>query len=71
MKRDVGMMEIGQHCSNPKVNKSNPNDHQPISLLSIVSKLLERYVYSQIWDHLVEHAPPLRQSVGFPSRKIY
>ena len=26
-------------------NKSNPNDYRPISLLSIVSKLLERYVY--------------------------
>ena len=30
---------------------------RPISLLSIMSKLLERIVHSILWEHLVEYAP--------------
>ena len=38
-------------------SKSDPTEYRPISLLSIVSKLLERIVHSILWEHLVEYAP--------------
>ena len=50
-------------------NKSNPSDYRPISLLSIVSKLLEKYVYSRVWDHLIEHAPLSDYQWGFQRGK--
>ena len=50
-------------------NKSNPSDYRPISLLSIVSKLLERYVHSLLWEHIVEHAPLSDSQWGFQKRK--
>ena len=30
----------------------NPIDYRPISLLSTVSKLLEKHVYKLLWQHL-------------------
>lgn len=41
----------------PKPNKcpSNPSSYRPISLLSAVSKLLERVILSRIQDHLEEN----------------
>ena len=38
-------------------DKSDPSNYRPVSLLSIVSKLLEKIVYSFLWNHLTEHAP--------------
>ena len=39
---------------------SDPSNYRPISLLSIVSELLEKIVYTILWDHLLEHADPSR-----------
>ena len=50
-------------------SKSNPSDYRPISLLSIVSKLLERYVYSLLWEHIIEHAPLSGSQWGFQKGK--
>ena len=50
-------------------NKSNPSDYRPISLLSIVSKLLEKYVYSRVRDHLIQHAPLSDYQWGFQRGK--
>ena len=33
------------------------SNYRPISLLSVVSKLLEKYVHSILWDHLLQQAP--------------
>ena len=42
----------------PKSNdKSDPSNYRPVSLLSIVRKILEKIVYSRLWEHIVEHAP--------------
>ena len=38
-------------------DKSDPSNYKPVSLLSIASKLLEKIVYSLLWDYLTEHAP--------------
>ena len=44
-------------------------EHRPISLLSIVSQLLERIVHSILWEHLVEYAPILDKQWGFQKCK--
>ena len=57
---------------NPKStskSKSNPTEYRPISLLSIVSKLLERIVHSILWEHLVEYAPISDKQWGFQKGK--
>ena len=36
-------------------NKSDPTEYRPISLLSIVSKLLGIIFHSILWEHLVEY----------------
>ena len=46
-------------------DKSDPSNYRPISLLSIVSKLLEKIVYAILWDHLLEHAPISDRQWGF------
>ena len=50
-------------------NKSNPSNFRPVSLLSIVSKLLERIVYSIVWDHLLDHSPLSDCQWGFQKGK--
>ena len=50
-------------------DKSDPSNYRPVSLLSIVSKLLEKIVYSLLWDHLTEHAPISACQWGFQKGK--
>ena len=52
--KTVGIVPIQKSTSK---SKSDPTEYRPISLLSIVSKLLERIVHSILWEHLVEYAP--------------
>ena len=50
-------------------SKSDPTEYRPISLLSIVSKLLERIVHSILWEHLVEYAPISDMQWGFQKNR--
>ena len=43
----------------------NPNNYRPISLLSILSKILEKHIYSLIAKHLSEHCPLSDAQWGF------
>ena len=46
------------------------SNYRPISLLSILSKLLERHVYSLITDHLDANYPIALEQWGFQPRKL-
>ena len=46
---------------------SEPFNYRPISLLSVLSKLLERHMYSQITSHLETHHPLSTSQWGFQS----
>ena len=46
-------------------NHSSPANYRPISLLSIVSKLLERHIHHVILDYLEEHFPLSNRQWGF------
>ena len=48
-------------------NRSDVSNYRPISLLPIVRKMLERYVYTLLWDHLINHAPLSVNQWGFQS----
>ena len=50
-------------------NKSSPSGYRPISLLSIVSKLLEKYLYCLLSDHLREVHPLSDSQWGFQEGK--
>ena len=50
-------------------NKTDASNYRPISLLSVVSKLLEKYVYSLLWTHLLENAPLSTNQWGFQKGK--
>ena len=50
-------------------NKSDPSNYRPVSLLSIVSKILEKIVYSRLWEHIVEHAPISNCQWGFQKQR--
>ena len=50
-------------------NKSDASNYRPISLLSVVSKLLEKYVHSILWDHLLNQAPLSSNQWGYQSGK--
>ena len=48
---------------------SSPSNYWPISILSILSKILERHVYHIIYQHLCLHHPIYDKQWGFlPSR---
>ena len=48
---------------------SNPTNYRPISILPILSKVLEKHVHSIISDHLLLHSPISDQQWGFTARK--
>ena len=48
---------------------NSPKDYQPISLLVILSKVLERHIHSIISQHLAQHHPLSNSQWGFQSRK--
>ena len=50
-------------------NKSNPGNYCPISLLSLLSKLLEKHVRNLLVDHLEEFHPLSAQQWGFTHGK--
>ena len=52
-------------------DNTSPTNYRPISLLSVLSKLLERHMYSQITSHLETHHPLSTSQWGFQScRKV-
>ena len=54
----------------PKNSPANsPKDYRPISLLGILSKVLERHVHSIISQHLAQHHPLSNSQWGFQSGK--
>ena len=54
----------------PKIGaKSNPANYRPISLLPIVSKVLERHVSNIMKNHLTDHSPLSAQQWGFTAKK--
>ena len=46
-------------------NKSDPGNYRPISLLSVLSKLLEKHIRNLLLDHLQCHYPLSDQQWGF------
>ena len=48
-------------------NKSDPGSYRPISLLSVLSKLLEKHVRNLLVDHLEKFHPSFCSTVGFHS----
>ena len=59
--------KIGRIAPIPKGNDQTvPSGFRPISILPIVSKVMERHIQTVIESHLQEHAPiSPRQSMGF------
>ena len=49
----------------PKNDKGSPNNYRPISLLSVLSKLLERHVHKILAEHLCTHHPLSNSQWGF------
>ena len=47
------------------IDKASPSGYRPISLLSIISKLLEKHIHSVISDHLAETQPLSDSQWGF------
>ena len=48
-------------------NKSSPSNYRPISILPLVSKLLESHVHKLLFHHLCEHSPISGRQWGFLS----
>ena len=51
-------------------NKSDPGSYRPISLLSVLSKLLEKHVRNLLVDHFEEFHPLSTQQWGFTHGKF-
>ena len=49
--------------------KNDPSNYRPISLLSVVSKLLEKIVYSLVWDHISDCSSISDWQWGFQKHK--
>ena len=66
---------LANKCANvipiPKTTslKSSPSRYLPISLLPVISKVLEKHIYSIISDHLSEQHPIGDNQWGFQSGK--
>ena len=55
----------------PKQSPANsPDNYRPVSLLSILSKTLERHVYNVIADHLDETRPLADCQWGFRAGRL-
>ena len=50
-------------------HKNGPSNYRPISLLSIFSKLLEKIVYSRLWEDLVHGSSISECQWGFQKHK--
>ena len=50
-------------------DKSDTSNYRPVSLLNIVSKILEKIVYSSLWEHIVEHARLSVSQWGFQKHR--
>jgi len=50
-------------------NKSSPSNYRPISLLAVLSKVLERHIHMLITDHLTEHHMLSDNQWGFSAGK--
>ena len=50
-------------------NRSEATDYRPISLLSVVSKMLERHFHQYVTKHLNEYHPLSNKQWGFQSGK--
>ena len=48
-----------------KGDHSDPSNYCPISLLPVLSKVLERHMSNLLYDHLLEHAPISTKQWGF------
>ena len=44
---------------------SSPSDYRPISLLSLVSKIMERHIFNYVFDHITTHNVLSNQQFGF------
>ena len=49
--------------------KSSPSSYRPISLLSILSKIFEKHIYSVIMNHLEDYYPIFHQQWGYQAGK--
>ena len=50
-------------------NKGSPNNYRPISLLSVLSKLLERHMHKMLTEHFCTHHPLSNSQWGFSAGK--
>ena len=54
-----------KYLSYKKGSKLDPGDYHPISLLPVISKLLERIVYNQIYNYLTNTEQLTQEQSGF------
>jgi len=50
-------------------NTDNPRNYRPISLLPVISKLLERHIHSVVYNHLTENDLLAKDQWGFTAGK--
>ena len=59
-------METARVVPIPKSSQtSDPSNYRPVSLLSILSKLLEKHIQSHLLDHLADNCPVSDMQWGF------